>query len=139
MAGHYKKHYFLYRQKAVSLLELMLCITVISILLFIGTRYFANVKYQQRLNHAATMVRNIISAANTWATRHPDYTTITLQNLIKVNLLPLNYDKNPWGGTIVVTPKVNDPYSIRIRFNAVPDKETCKLLQSQFPNYTIEC
>lgn len=138
MVNHFHARCFLRRQAALGLMELMLAIAVISILLLIGTRYFASVKYQQQVTKAATMVKDIIGAANSWGTGNPDFSNISMANLMNVNLLPNSYSKNPWGGTVSVGPKAGDPYSISISFTQVPTG-ACNTLKAQFPEYSIGC
>jgi len=138
MVNHSQVQGSLRRQAALSLMELMLSIAIISILLLLGTRYFASVKSQQQVTRAATMVKDIIGAANSWGTGNPDFSTISIAKLIEVRLLPNSYVKNPWGGEISVGPKADDPYSITISLTQVP-VGACKTLEAQFPEYSIGC
>lgn len=138
MVKNYSQRYLLRSQAAFSLMELMLSLAVISMLLVMSTRYFNSVQHQQRLNHAATIVRDIVSASHSWAQSNPDMSNISLQRLIDVNLLTTSYAKNPWGGDVIVNAKANDAFNITITLSQVPEDD-CKALQSEFSDYDIRC
>ncbi|CAM4389775.1 MAG: hypothetical protein LEGION0398_MBIBDBAK_01153 [Legionellaceae bacterium] len=138
MAHFFKSRFLFQRQRAIGLLELMLSIAIISVLLLMSIRYYSSLKYQERLTQASTMVRDIISAASSWGAANPNFENISIEQLINVNLLPPNYGKNPWAGTVQVSPKKGDIYSIAINFTEVPE-DPCKSLKAQFPDYSINC
>lgn len=125
-------------QLAISLIELLLSLAVISALLVMGVRYFESVQYQQKVNRTATMVRDIISAANAWGTSYPDYSTISIPNLVNLNLLPNSYNRNPWGGDVTIGQSSDNIYNFTITLTGL-SPEACKALQSQFSDYSIGC
>lgn len=126
-------------QMGIGLLELMLSMAVISVLLVISVRYYSSVKYQEQLTKTATMIREVINAANSWGTSNPNYLAIDIDALINSNLLPGSYKTNPYGGRINVLPVSSfNPYSFTITLSGVPES-ACAALKSQFPDYSIAC
>lgn len=129
-------------QSAFSIIELLLALVVIGVLLVISVRYYQSVKYQQQQTTVATTVKDIISASTSWGTSYPDYSGISLQALINVNLLPTAYKKNPWGGTYEISQADGNPLRIKITVKGIPaDRKTliCTSLTNQFSDYKIVC
>jgi type II secretory pathway pseudopilin PulG len=82
----------------ISLLELMLSLTIITIFLISATRYYQTTQTTRKINNAVQSLQAIYAAKEKYATDNS--TTPTIANLIANSLLPSNFTvfANPWGG-----------------------------------------
>ena len=92
----------------VSLIEIMLVISILTIITLMSTRYFYVTRNAQRATEAAETVKYIVAASERWLATNTDYTNLTLQALVDRDYLPASFDNknnpsNPWGGGIIVS------------------------------------
>jgi len=92
-------------QKGIGLLELMLTIIVITAIILSATKYYLVAKEEMKISQAQDIVNNVAQAAYKWVEGRPDFTNLSLDDLINNGLLPGKYSGNigPWGGKITLS------------------------------------
>ncbi|OGT52727.1 MAG: hypothetical protein A3F17_03445 [Gammaproteobacteria bacterium RIFCSPHIGHO2_12_FULL_41_15] len=106
------------KQQGNSLLEILLVITVSSVLILLAVRYFTVVDLNMRVARAISQVDIISRASYEWLEydQKADFSMISKDALIHSGLLQANDFKNPWGGTIMVAPG-SDHNHVKIELN----------------------
>lgn len=122
------------KNAAITLLELMLSLAVIAILLIAAMRYFESTRSSQRVNDGIRTMQTAMQAADNWYATFKSYTsptapggTITVAELIKMNIVPADFATNPWGGAVTIT--ANDANHVSIELTEVSTGD-CEQLQA---------
>lgn len=122
LAMHYSS------RNAFSLFELLLTLSIISIVIIGATQYFSTNIADYKITKAAEDIRAIRKAAAEWVLNQPDYkggstdcsaqsnSCISMTLLNAAGLLPedLNSSQDPWGGTYAVSPATNNPTQLAV-------------------------
>lgn len=96
---------YMQKQQGNSLLEILLVITVSSVLIMLAVRYFTVVDLNMRVARAISQIDRISRASYEWLEydRKPDFSEISSAALVNSGLVQPKDFKNPWGGAIQVS------------------------------------
>ena len=114
------------RQKGIGLLELMLTISILSVMLILSVAYYQSVSSSQKITQANAMIADIYAASKDYV-KTPDANKLGLIVLETSGLLSNYYTYNPWGGIFKVDP---DGVGVRISMTNV-NEDDCIKLQSR--------
>src|SRR3990167_7690540 len=108
------------KQQGNSLLEILLVITVSSVLIVLAVRYFTVVDLNMRVARAISQIDIVSRASYEWleCERAQDFSKISSQALLDAHLVSGDDLKSPWGGTIQVTPG-NDANHVKISLSGI--------------------
>lgn len=129
MLTHYWK-----RQTGIGLLELMLVLSIASVIILASVSYYQSVASNQKITQANAMIADIYSAAKNYV-KSQGASQLSLENLIATGLLTQYFERNPWGGQITVA--TNGEYQIVITMDQIPIAQCQKLnrrMQQTFTN-----
>lgn len=137
------------KQKGISLLEVLLSLSIISIILVMATRYFFVANRNDKVNTVRQQVGSLISAVESWKNQNATYSatpslsigTLSSDGFMANSSFMVNQGtpnaslNNPWGYPIKVTssgvngaditttlPGLNECRSLR---NSYPDAQKC--------------
>jgi prepilin-type N-terminal cleavage/methylation domain-containing protein len=88
--------------KGFSLLEMLLVMSIISVLLIGVARYYETASSAQKENEAVTLVQGLKAAGERYRIGKTVSSANILQELIDRNLIPVSAKTNPWGGQVTV-------------------------------------
>ncbi len=114
----------MYRQKGITIVELLLGIAIAAVIITISVRYFFTAEENMRVEESIGLIKNITQASFDWRAqqRQPDFDApeiISIENLLSLGLIHPEEKLNPWGGEITVEPAA-DPSHIKITLARVP-------------------
>lgn len=115
----------------ISLLEILLSLSIITIILVSALRYYTVASFEQKLNDATDMIQGLRSAAPRWLLSHDDYKDISVANLKYLNLLPERFGTHPWHGVIGITGSNQNPGMYVINLDKIPFN-ACNDLKNRF-------
>lgn len=124
------------KNKAITLLELMLSLAIIAIILVMATRYYDIVHSSEQTGDASAMIQAIRAGSQRWLLSNENFTGISVPAMQNLNLLPTTFGTNPWGGTIKVDPAPNDTSKIQINLTNIP-AAACENLSARFSTTAI--
>jgi len=118
----------------IGLLEIMLVLSIMSLIITLATRYFIVTAASQKTNEAVEMVNNIATAGERWLVAHNDYSELTsLEDIQNRNFFPETISDtsgNPWGGSITVSGSKN---SMVIELGGIPSANCLSLANKLLP------
>ena len=115
----------LYRkQQGIGLLELLLAISIISVMTIMAVSYYQSTSRAQRLAQATAMVSDIYSASKDYSKTGG---TISINNMIDAGLLTNYYLTDPWDGDVTAK---RDGSQVEIQLKTVPG-DACDALQTR--------
>lgn len=126
------------KQKAISLLEILLALVVIASISMMAVRYFIITSRDAKVSQAIRQVKMLTHASYAWldAQKQSDFddsdggTAISISELLDAQLIESPHDTtDPWGGEIEVTAG-DDPSYVKIEMSSIPS-EDCKNLTQQ--------
>lgn len=108
------------QQRGNSLLEILLVITVSSVIIILAVRYFTVVDLNMRVARAISQIDVISRASYEWLEyeREADFSKISAAALEQSGLLKGRDFKNPWGGAVEVMPG-SDNKHVKIRLSNI--------------------
>lgn len=130
------------KQSGISLLEVLLSLSIISIILVMATRYFFIATESNRINLVRQQVGSVIAAISSWKNQNPVYDGLSISSLYNDGFLAKStsivqagdqvslYD--PWGKVIVVS-SVQNRADITL---TLPNLNDCKKLKNSFNDAT---
>lgn len=99
------------QQKGVGLLEIMLTLSVIAVIIILGTRYYEQSKRTQLVNQTVQQIGAVRSAVDRYLSSGRDRNLITWDELRERGYLPSEFGvkddpapKNPFGHTLTLYP-----------------------------------
>ena len=73
-------------QRAISLLEVLLSLSIIAIILVMATRYFFVASNNDKINILRQQIGSLVAAVNSWKNQNPQYTSsLTIAELNKMD------------------------------------------------------
>ncbi|MGB6977088.1 MAG: type II secretion system protein [Gammaproteobacteria bacterium] len=129
------------KEQGVSLIELILVMVVIILILVAVARYYESTRSSQRVNEGVNVMQMITNAAESWLVTYKTFqpkplNDISMASLHNQALLPASVDKNPWGGSITITP-ITDKQQIKIEFDNI-NKPDCLSLCEIMNNKNVD-
>lgn len=136
------------KQRGIGLLELMLALSIISILIVMATRYFSTVTLSQKINTAHMQLIDIMQGLQHWKSKYGNYNDLNpqtgIQKLAGLISPEIVEKKDPFGSKTaswVVAPQPNG--TVTIRLNGITKHEcevTSKRLAPQLrPPLAVSC
>lgn len=136
-------------QLGISLLEVLLSLTIISIILVMATRYFFLATNNDRINMTRQQIGSVVAAIHGWKNQNPEYIpNLDLSVLYNTGMLTKStsmevkgqapnatvtlYD--PWGEKIFVA-GATDHATVQV---AMPKNSDCVALQNSYPEGTCD-
>lgn len=130
------------KQKGISLLEVLLSLSIISIILVMATRYFFVANRNDKVNTVRQQVGSLISAIESWKSQNATYLGLSVGTLSKegfmanssymVNPGSSNANlNNPWGYSISTANVTDNGADIT---TTLPGLNECKLLKNSYPD-----
>ena len=117
------------QQQGIGLLELMLSLTVLSIMAVVVMVYFQPAFRNEKVTTANAMLAKIYTASSDYAKSSQYKTTpLSIASLIENEYLPNYYSHNPWGGE--VSAHLEKGNQLTVTLTGIPTK-TCSLLNSR--------
>lgn len=113
-----------FKQRGISLLEVLLSLSVIAVILVMATRYYSSAQQSQQVSNMVSMVSGIVTAETQYKVAHSN-SLAPINILVTQGYLPNDFGKDPWGGTLSVTTTAS-PYTISSD-SKIPDN-ACTLL-----------
>src|SRR3990167_4850439 len=126
-------------QRAISLLEVLLSLSIIAIILVMATRYFFVASNNDKVNIVRQQIGSLVAAINSWKNQNPQYTSdLTVETLSNdgflANSRSLSEDKStlydPWGDTINLQTIAGSGAQITVD---LPTQSDCDSLQNSYP------
>lgn len=84
------------RQRGIGLLELMLSLSILSIITVMSVSYYQSASRSQRLAQATAMISDIYAAAKDFVKFSTE--DMSIEKMVDAGLLTTYYETNPWGG-----------------------------------------
>lgn len=122
--------------RGISLLEVMLSLAIIAIIIMLATRYFSTANEAENINNATLLIENGRTASLRYLTITGSLQDVSVENLIKDDLLPPGFGKNPWAGNITIVVAPNDSSKVQITLTDIP-KPACDNLLAALNDPTI--
>lgn len=124
----------MYKQKGLTLLEVILAITIGVVIITYSIRYFMTVEFNYKVERTIKQIQVLAKASYQWLQmqRQADFgsgsTAIDNSKLQAVGLITKADLVDPWGGTIVLQPGENPQY-IKITLSGIPKSSCLNLWQ----------
>lgn len=120
--------------KGISLLEILLVLSIISVIATMSMRYYVGVHQNLQVTQAIREINRVTRASYTWLQENntSDFSApipITLDRLVQAGLLAESDTQNNWGGSVAIAAGNGGRY-VQITLNNIPRRE-CENLQQQ--------
>lgn len=125
-------------RKGIGLIELMLVLTVISLIIVMATRYYQTAERSRKVTQAISQVNAVVAAAQRWRLGKSGFdNTMTVAVLVAQGMLPKEMQDgryaNPWGGDITINTAYSGGGQFVIQLTNV-DSQDCNLIVSTLTN-----
>jgi len=136
-----------YKQRGISLLEVMLSLVIIAAILLAATKFYESTRRSQLVNAAGSMIQALTTANGSWFYTYQSLapkggSPVSLSLLQEAGLVAADISSstgNPWGGGVEVSPIENQTLCpkiaknacvVQIQFTLLPDLASCNDLSA---------